>query len=225
MKRLLTTIAKLARDIRHLPNTIRFNFHYFPVRTAMHLPVMVSANVRLVELKGNVILKGPVEHRMIRIGFGHVGIFDQKNSRSIWEVSGTVQFDGTAQIGHGSKICVRGNLRIGTNFTITAESQIVCFHEIVFGRDCLLSWEILVMDTDFHKLYNGGGQQINKNRSIRVGNKNWIGCRALILKGASTPDNCIIAAGSTVSRQLLTGDVVLAGSPADVIRTGVTWEK
>ncbi|WP_338875447.1 acyltransferase [Spirosoma sp. SC4-14] len=225
MKRLLTTFGKLIRDVRHLPNTIRFNFHYFPLRTAIQLPVMVSANVRLLELKGNVVLNGPIRHRQIRLGFGRVGIFDSKNSKSIWEVSGTVQFEGTADIGHGSKICVKGNLRIGNNFTITAESQIVCFHEIEFGDDCLLSWEILVMDTDFHKVYNGNGRQINKDRKVTIGNKNWIGCRALILKGASTPDNCVIAANSTVSRQLTVSDTVLAGSPAEIIKTGIVWEK
>ena len=224
MNTYVKNIVKLLRDIRHLPNTIYFNFTYFPFHTAIHLPVFVSANVRFVTTRGRVILKAPIQHRMIRFGFGHVGIFDQRNSKSIWEVTGTVQFNGRANIGHGSKLCVAGNLTLGDNFSITAESQLICFDNIVFGDDCLLSWQVLVMDTDFHKIYNEAGKQINSNRQIRIGNKNWIGCRSLILKGATTPNNCIVAANSTVTHSSMLENTILAGSPAEVIREHISWE-
>jgi acetyltransferase-like isoleucine patch superfamily enzyme len=225
MKQHFLNAARLLRDIRHLPNTLYFNFHYFPFRTAIRLPVLVSANVRLIRMQGRVNLNAPVAHRMIRIGFGNVGIFDRQGSKSIWEVSGTVQFNGRADIGHGSKICASGTLILGDNFTVTAESQIVCFKKITFGRDCLMSWQVLVMDTDFHAIHTADGQHLNPNRSIHIGDKNWIGCRTLILKGAATPNNCVIAAGSTVSRSMNTSDSILAGTPATVVRTDISWQK
>lgn len=225
MKQYLRNVARLVRDIRHLPRTIRFNFHYFPFQTALRLPVMVSANVRLHQLGGRVVLQEPITHRMVRIGFGNVGIFDQRGSKSIWEVSGTVRFKGRADIGHGSKICAHGELTLGDNFTITAESQLVCFDTMTFGRDCLLSWQVLVMDTDFHAIYADSGHHLNPNRPVCIGDKTWIGCRSLILKGVSTPANCVIAAGSTVSRSVATGNAILAGIPAAVVRTGISWTK
>ncbi len=221
----LRNAARLLRDVRHLPKTLYFNFHYFPFRIAIRLPVIVSVNVRLIKMQGRVILNAPVTHRMIRIGFGNVGIFDRHSSKSIWEVRGTVQFDGKADIGHGSKICVNGLLTIGDNFTVTAESQIVCFKKITFGRDCLVSWQVLVMDTDFHSIYDEHKAHLNIDRPIYIGNKNWIGCRTLILKGAATPDNCVIAAGSTVSRAMKISNTILAGSPAAVVKTDISWAK
>ena len=64
---------------------------------------------------------------MISIGYGEVGIFDMKRSRSIWQVYGEVVFKGKANIGHGSKISVdkNGTLELGNNFKTTAESAIV----------------------------------------------------------------------------------------------------
>ena len=55
------------------------------------------------------------------------------------------------------------------------------------------------MDTDFHKIYtNNNEYQINQDSEIIIGDKCWIGCRSLILKGVTIPNNAIIAANSTV---------------------------
>ena len=42
--------------------TIRFNLKYFPFKTAIKFPVMVSNNVFLHKMKGKVILNGPIKN-------------------------------------------------------------------------------------------------------------------------------------------------------------------
>lgn len=137
----------------------------------------------------------------MHIGFGEVGIFDNKKSRSIWDIAGTVIFKGKADIGHGSKISVgeSGTLILGENFTVTAESTIVTYSEVQFGNNCLLSWDFLVMDTDLHKIRNSSGAILNEPQPILIGNDVWIGCRSLILKGATIPNGCIIGTNSTIT--------------------------
>jgi acetyltransferase-like isoleucine patch superfamily enzyme len=139
-------------------------------------------------------------------------------------VSGTVSFDGKAGIGHGSKLSVRGNLRFGADFNMTAESTIVCADQITFGRDCLLSWDILVMDTDEHPLYDKEGMRINPNRPIRVGDHVWIGCKCVLLKGAEVPDNTVVAAGTLLSRAFEGENQVIGGNPPAILRQEVRWE-
>ena len=139
--------------VRSIPKTLRFNFHYFPFATALKLPVVVSHRTYMRELHGKVELPKKVETAMVKIGFGDVGHYDRKRSRGIWQVSGTVSFGGKASIGHGSKLSVRGDLKLGAGFNMTAESAIVCAKEITFGDDCLLAWDVLVMDTDEHPIY------------------------------------------------------------------------
>jgi len=207
-----------------LPKTLRFNLHYFPLKTALKLPVFVSHRTYLRELHGKVVLPEKVKTAMVKIGFGDVGHYDRKRSRGIWQVSGMVTFEGKAGIGHGSKLSVRGDLRIGADFNMTAESTIVCANQIVFGHDCLLSWDILVMDTDEHPLYDAKGVRINPNRPIFVGNHVWIGCKCVLLKGAEVPDNTVVAAGTLLSRAFDGENQVVGGNPPTILRQEVRWE-
>lgn len=229
---MIYTILTFFRILKYLNfKTIYFNFKYFKIKEAILFPVFVSANTYLRKMKGRIEFpKEKLEPGMIRIGFGDVGIFDQKKSRTIWEVNGHVVFNGTAKIGHGSKIVVGefGHLVFGERFTISAESSIICFYEIEFGNDCLLSWDILVMDTDFHEIYSLlSNNQINKNKKILIGDQCWIGCRSLILKGAILPENTIVAANSYIGKSdtdSLISNCIVGGNPTRILKDNVFWK-
>ena len=216
------------RDKLHIlcsiPKTLRFNLHYFPFKTAIKCPVMVSRRVYLRELHGKVTIPENADTASVKIGFGDVGHYDRKRSRSIWQVSGEVDFKGKASIGHGSKISVRGKLELGDGFNITAESTIVCAKDIRFGNDCLLSWDVLVMDTDEHPIYNKEGERINEDRPIMVGNHVWIGCKCMLLKGAELPDNTILAAGTALRSAFHGEEQIIGGNPPSILKRDVRWE-
>ena len=236
--------------IRSIPKTLRFNLHYFPLKTALKLPVVVSHRTYLRELQGKVELPEKVERAMMKIGFGDVGHYDRKRSRGIWQVSGTVSFGGKASIGHGSKISVRGNVCFGADFNMTAESTIVCAKEIRFGNDCLLSWDILVMDTDEHPIYrhetnrhetrdsgsvpcpevphpvsnNSENERINPDKPILVGDHVWIGCKCVLLKGAVVPNNTVVAAGTLLTSSFNGEHQVIGGNPPTILKHDIRWE-
>ena len=210
--------------LRSIPKTLRFNLHYFPLKTALKLPVVVSHRTFLRELNGKVVLPEKVETAMVKIGFGDVGHYDRKHSRSIWQVSGTVGFGGKASIGHGSKLSIRGDLTLGADFNMTAESTIVCAKNIRFGNDCLLSWDILVMDTDEHPLYDKEHKRINPDEPIIVGNHVWIGCKCVLLKGAEIPDNTVLAAGTLLTSAFSGEQQVIGGNPPSILKREVRWE-
>jgi acetyltransferase-like isoleucine patch superfamily enzyme len=44
------------------------------------------------------------------------------------------------------------------------------------------------------------------------------------MKGAEIPDDCIVAAGSIVTRSFEGSHQIIAGIPAKVVKTEVTWE-
>ena len=203
--------------------TIWFNFHYLPFHQATRLPIFISRNVRLFKAKGTIEIKGNLEPGMIKIGHGFVGIFDKKLSKSIWEVTGKVIFNGGANIGHGSKISVSGVLELGRNFIITAESSIIATKRVKIGDDCMFSWEVLVLDTDYHKIFYEG-QIINQPKEIIIGNKCWIACRTIILKGSIIPDQTIIGAGSLVNKELKDSKAIYAGNPLMLHKKEISWD-
>lgn len=207
--------------------TFYFNFKYLPFNQAIKFPILISRYTYLKNCTGNIKINSKkIKTGMIGIGKNGVGIFDEKKSRSIWEVSGQVIFSGKCIIGHGSKISVGDTacLEFGDNFVITAESSIVCQKKITFGNDCLLSWEILIMDTDFHKIKSLDGNILNPSSEIFIGNHVWIGCKSLILKGSVISDNNIIGANSLVSSKLLQSNSVYAGNPVRIVKQDISWE-
>jgi acetyltransferase-like isoleucine patch superfamily enzyme len=205
--------------------TIYFNLKYLPLKDAIKLPILISHRVFLLKTKGTIKIESPIHRGMINIGYGEVGIFDMKHSRSVWEVSGEIIFKGRANIGHGSKISVgkNGILELGENFRITAESAIASHKHIKFGADCLISWDCLIMDTDFHKIIQDG-HIINSPEPVIIGQKVWIGCRNLILKGAIIADNSIIGANSMVSKDISNKSGLFVGNPIKHYKENVRWE-
>lgn len=210
-----------------LPKTIYFNFKYLPFKQAINLPILVSHRVAFKSLKGSIVIDNAQDKNfgVVKIGFGYVGIFDGNRSRSVWECNGKVIFRGSANIGHGSKICVgvNGKLEFGNSFVITAESQIVCFKHIVFGNNVLIAWQSLIMDTDFHKIIQKT-QITNPDKEIHIGNHIWVGCRSIILKGVDIPDGCVLAANSNLIKSVNEERVLIGGNPAHIIKRDIDWQ-
>lgn len=210
-----------------LPKTLRFNLHYLGWSAVWRMPIVVSRHVLLKKMAGCVLVEQPWQRAMVRIGFGDVAIFDRRRSRSIWSNRGAIRFQGCAILNHGSRISVEtdGELILGDGFHVNAASTLVCRKKISFGRNCLLSWHVLVMDSDMHRIVDLSGRPLNDDREVAIGHHVWIGCRALILKGSRVASNSVIAAQAVVSGVFEQTNVVIAGSPARVIREGIDWQK
>lgn len=172
---LAKSILKLFRKV-NLWKTVYFNLHYFPWKTALRLPVFIYKRSELYKMKGRIVINAPVKTGMMKLGPHGLGTQDMLFERTMWEVAGTLVINGNACIGRGSKISIGENatLTLGDNFTITGGSDIICHKAITFGRDCLLSWDILMMDTDFHNVLDLQGKKINAPKPITIGNHVWI---------------------------------------------------
>lgn len=158
----------------------------------------------------------------VQIGFGYVGIIDNRYQRSVWENNGEIVFEGRARFGPGTRIINDGNLEFGDNFSINAASHVICYDEITFGRDVLISWNCLIMDTDFHKIIsNKNKQQVNTDRPIVIGDHVWIACESTILKGSSIPSDSIIAAGSVICKRYTNTNTIYTSTGE--IRNQITW--
>ena len=203
--------------------SLRFSLHYFPFREALRLPILVARGCRIIKFDGAVKAECPVRTGLIRLGYSGLGTLDPKYKRTLWELTGLIVLKGVACIGKGSRISVGGELTLGDGFNITGGCTIICKKKIDIGANCLFSWDTLIMDTDFHPIYDEDGRVVNEDRPVHIGDKVWIGCRSTVLKGAVIPDGSVIAAASTITRKLPKGDSIYGGVGGELLKTDIKW--
>ena len=205
-------------------NTLRLNIHYFGVKEIFHPRIIASKNLKILSMRGTVTAESS-EIGAIQIGFGHVGVIDNRYCRALWENSGDIVFSGRANFGPGTRIVNFGTLIIGDDVCINAASNIICYNRISIGSGTLISWECLAMNTDFHKIFSVEDEkqinQINRDRPIEIGDNVWIGCRTTILKGSKLPSESIVAAGSVICQSYSQTNAIY--SSCGEIKDHITW--
>lgn len=219
-------MSRLLEFCLSFPKTLLFNLRHLPLRQAVKLPICIRYGSIVHIAKGRIRIEGDLRTAMIRIGFHKVPVCNYKDRTQIIIDRGTLIFQGTAHIGHGTKIHVAegAELVLGDNFAVSASSQINCYHKITMGRDIQFSWDCLVMDSDTHKIYGKNLEMINSDQEVKIGDKVWIGCRTTILKGSIIPDGCVIGAGSLVTGKKFSPNTIIIGSPAKSVRAIDGWE-
>nr|WP_020404170.1 acyltransferase [Gracilimonas tropica] len=112
-----------------------------------------------------------------------------------------------------------GNLSIGNGTYINRNTLIICEKEVRIGRNCKISWNVTIMDSDLHPL----NSEKVENKAVHIEDDAWIGCEAIILKGVTVGKGAIIAAGSLVTKDV-PGYTIFGGNPAKYI-TDVQTQK
>jgi acetyltransferase-like isoleucine patch superfamily enzyme len=132
--------------------------------------------------------------------------------------------DGNVTIGPGVRLIVGPNakLTIGDFTRITSNMRIFVKDEITIGERCMISWDVQIMDTDFHVILDEQGNERPNTAKVTIGNDVWIGSRATILKGVTIGDGAVIAAGSMVVKDV-PAHTTVAGNPARIIKQNVKW--
>jgi len=118
-----------------------------------------------------------------------------------------------------------GHVRIGDGTGFTSHCRIYLHEpgEIVFGRSCLVAGGTTLSVSDMHSIVDvATGRRLNPPRDIRLGDRVWLGEGVRVWKGASIGAGSIIGTESLVTKPI-PENVIAAGVPARVIRTGVTW--
>jgi acetyltransferase-like isoleucine patch superfamily enzyme len=102
-------------------------------------------------------------------------------------------------------ICARvagAEIIIGSQVGISG-ATIYARKSIIIGDNTLIGGNVKILDNDFHPLEvearNSNIKEKIKARPIVIGKNCFIGCNAIILKGASLGDGCVVGAGAVVN--------------------------
>jgi acetyltransferase-like isoleucine patch superfamily enzyme len=134
----------------------------------------------------------------------------------------TVRLGSDVLLAHDVQLHLRDRgavIEVGDGTFVNHRTELVAHERVRLGRDCLLAWDVLVLDSDSHSVDGAP-----RSAPVTIGDRVWIGCRATVLKGVTIGDGAVVAACSVVTGDVPAGALV-AGTPARVVREGVTWQE
>lgn len=108
-------------------------------------------------------------------------------------------------------VAAGAELAIG-NRTGLSGCRVVAMERITIGEDCNIGGGSLICDSDMHEVPLGSDNPIRK-KPIRIGNRVFLGAHAIILKGVTLGDHCVVGAGAVVSKSW-PADTLITGNPA-----------
>lgn len=152
----------------------------------------------------------------------------------IWGYNNTVEIDPSVTsfvaniiIGDPNTPIEGCTVKIGKNSYCNGAN--ICLYEsnssVYIGEGCMFSSQIEIWASDSHSIINAENKKLlNWGKQIFIGNHVWIGIRAIILKNSYIANDCIVGAASVVSGKFKESNCILAGSPARVVKKGITWD-
>lgn len=217
--RLLKLIFQIA-----IFKTIYANLRYFKLNIAFKFPIIIFRDTNIKHLKrGNIVLVSKPSFGMLLIGIPSVEFY---TGRTVFDVDGKLFLSGRTLIGSGSYVLIgnEGCLRILGDFEIKATGKLMITSSVTIGNNCLFSWNVTLMDTDWHKIYNLDNQQyLNPPKPIKIDNNVWVGCNVTILKGVIIPQNTVIAANSLITKSITISNSIITSN--NVLKNNIYWTK
>lgn len=209
--------------------TLYYNYRFFGMKGLLRLPILVHPGVIFRDISGSIKIDGELKKGIIRLGSHEpLATRDMHYERTIIDISGEMAVSGNVHIAPGSRISIDKGARLvlGKNFNSTGNVTIICGKEICIGDNCLFSWDIQIMDSDFHEIYDRQGNLTNPPRAIEIGDNVWVCSKTILLKGARIASGCVVAAGSVVTKQYSEENCIIAGSgkDCDIVRKGIEWK-
>lgn len=125
-------------------------------------------------------------------------------------------------------LCTENNgnvIDVGEGTSFSGRIHLACIEgtQIAIGRDCLFSSDIVIRTGDSHPIFNMQGERINQSRDVTIADHVWVGHRALINKGVFINRDNVVGTGAILTKTYDVVNSVIAGVPAKVVKTGVTW--
>lgn len=115
-------------------------------------------------------------------------------------------------------MCDRGyNIEIGENFYANHNLIILDENKVRFGDNVFVAPNCAFYTAGHPLDFNTRNQGLEYAKPIEVGNNVWIGGNVVVLPGVKIGNNCVIGAGSVVTKDIPDNSVAV-GNPCKVIK-------
>jgi acetyltransferase-like isoleucine patch superfamily enzyme len=127
---------------------------------------------------------------------------------------------GRIGCGGASKVYIEGPLEAGVGARLDARNG----GSISVGADGLWSERVCILTDDMHAIRDvDTGERRNRYGSeVELGAHVWLGYECMVMPGVVIGEGAVVGARSVVTARQ-PANVVCAGAPARVVRTGIVW--
>lgn len=129
---------------------------------------------------------------------------------------------GNFRLYQGASIYVAPHARLvlhGGNSFLNTNSTVNCFHHIEIGKDCAISDNVCISDSDSHYINDRKEEMVS---TVIIGDHVWIGKNVTILKGVHIGHGAFVGAGAIVNKDV-PAKCLVVGNPARVVKENVEW--
>ena len=128
----------------------------------------------------------------------------------------------------GSRINVNADakLSLGSGY-MNHDCVIDWFSSITIGHGVVIFERVVIRDSDNHAIISTENGELKSDEKpeaapIVIQDHVWLGMNVIVLKGVTIGEGAIVAAGSVVTKDV-PPHCLVAGVPAKVVKTEVTW--
>lgn len=205
--------------------TLWINFKILPFKSAIKCPIIVAYNTKVKNV-GKIVFTDKIYPAMVSLGVIRLSAFETNAIPLIFNNRGTLEIGGRLKIHPGSvfSIVKGATIKVGNHVGFGANSKVICRKSITIGDDVRSSWNVQILDSDFHFLYNvEKNKYYPRTKEIFIGNNVFIGNGCTVGKGTIIPDGCVVSCISKVSGDFTSEgeNLLIAGNPAKVTKKGV----
>lgn len=118
----------------------------------------------------------------------------------------------TVSIGDGTVFC-------GTLIYLQDDNS-----KVTIGKNCMFSWGIDVWCTDVHTILDMDGNITNTGKYIEIADHVWVGKDVKIGKNTKIAKDSIVGWNSVVTKEFDSTNVIIAGNPAKIVKSGINWD-
>lgn len=143
--------------------------------------------------------------------------------------------NNTIIIGNGCKFYRYNRLFVGgDNNSILIGNEVTFDQNVVIavadgtnlsiGDDCMFANGARIRTSDQHKIFSSAGLLLNSPADVNIGKHVWLGNNAIIMKGVTIGDGCMVGMESMVTKSI-DDNCLVVGTPAKVIQKEIRWER
>lgn len=175
----------------------------------------------IIDLQKNskiIVEEGDIEIGTNKLKGSRTETFVRLRTNAVWKAK------KRCEISYGATVEILENSILDSQyFTMNSFSVLISSKLITLGNDVMIGRNVTIYDSDFHSLTEKSKEKVSL--PVYIGNHVWLTSNVVILKGVSINDGSVIAAGSLVTRDIVSKNMVASKNDIIILKENVYWER